>query len=230
MITPPLSFWVATANVVLASARDRCSSTSSRHAQHRPRSPRGGDHAAHRGDHAGRLGRPAGRSDRLYDIARRASLRVIEDAAQAFGARWRGKRIGSFGDLVSFSFHANKNITTVEGGAWCSTDAERSRASSSCACRAWCALPTATWRSRLAGRQVQPHRHRGAHRPRAAEAPGRFNAGAGMLAAALLRALGRRSAAASCRRADDDGHNWHMFQALLPLPAGHRRAASSSTR
>jgi hypothetical protein len=42
---------------------------------------------------------------------------VIEDAAQAFGASWKGRPIGSFGDLVSFSFHANKNITTSEGGA-----------------------------------------------------------------------------------------------------------------
>jgi dTDP-4-amino-4,6-dideoxygalactose transaminase len=55
--------------------------------------------------------------DRLYDIARRRNLRVIEDAAQSFGASWRGRAIGSFGDLVSFSFHANKNLTTAEGGA-----------------------------------------------------------------------------------------------------------------
>ncbi len=55
--------------------------------------------------------------DRLYEIARRKHLRVIEDAAQSFGASWRGKPIGSFGDLVSFSFHANKNITSAEGGA-----------------------------------------------------------------------------------------------------------------
>jgi len=55
--------------------------------------------------------------DLLYRIARRKNLRVVEDAAQAFGASWKGKPIGSFGDLVSFSFHANKNITTVEGGA-----------------------------------------------------------------------------------------------------------------
>ena len=55
--------------------------------------------------------------DRLYDIARRHELRVIEDAAQSLGASWRGKRLGTFGDFVSFSFHANKNITTAEGGA-----------------------------------------------------------------------------------------------------------------
>jgi dTDP-4-amino-4,6-dideoxygalactose transaminase len=54
--------------------------------------------------------------ERLYAIARRHGLRVIEDAAQSFGARCRGQEIGSVGDLVSFSFHANKNLTTAEGG------------------------------------------------------------------------------------------------------------------
>lgn len=55
--------------------------------------------------------------DRLYEIARRRKLRVIEDAAHAIGSAWRGRRIGSFGDLVCFSFHPNKNMTTIEGGA-----------------------------------------------------------------------------------------------------------------
>ena len=55
--------------------------------------------------------------DRLYAIANKHKLRVIEDAAQSFGASWHGKPIGAFGDFVSFSFHANKNLTTGEGGA-----------------------------------------------------------------------------------------------------------------
>jgi dTDP-4-amino-4,6-dideoxygalactose transaminase len=54
--------------------------------------------------------------DRLYAIAAKHKLRVIEDAAQAIGSTWKGKPIGSFGDFVSFSFQANKNITTSEGG------------------------------------------------------------------------------------------------------------------
>jgi dTDP-4-amino-4,6-dideoxygalactose transaminase len=55
--------------------------------------------------------------DRLYAIAKKHNLRVIEDAAQSFGSHWRDRRIGSFGDFVSFSFHPNKNVTTIEGGA-----------------------------------------------------------------------------------------------------------------
>lgn len=54
--------------------------------------------------------------DQLYALAKQHNLRVIEDAAQAFGSKWNNKKIGSFGDLVSFSFQANKNLTTVEGG------------------------------------------------------------------------------------------------------------------
>ena len=54
--------------------------------------------------------------DRLYAIAARHKLRVIEDAAQAIGSTWKGEPIGAFGDFVSFSFQANKNITTSEGG------------------------------------------------------------------------------------------------------------------
>jgi len=55
--------------------------------------------------------------DALYALAERHGLRVIEDAAHAIGSAWREKRIGGFGDLVAFSFHPNKNMTTIEGGA-----------------------------------------------------------------------------------------------------------------
>ncbi|HTI16184.1 MAG TPA: DegT/DnrJ/EryC1/StrS aminotransferase family protein [Trinickia sp.] len=55
--------------------------------------------------------------DRLYEIARAYKLRVIEDAAQALGSTWHGERIGKLGDIVSFSFHPNKNVTSIEGGA-----------------------------------------------------------------------------------------------------------------
>ncbi len=54
--------------------------------------------------------------DQLYTLAKKYKLRVIEDAAQAFGSQWKDQKIGSIGDLVSFSFQANKNLSTVEGG------------------------------------------------------------------------------------------------------------------
>ncbi len=54
--------------------------------------------------------------DRVYDFAKSHGLRVIDDAAHAFGCRHHGHKIGSFGDLVCFSFDGIKNITCGEGG------------------------------------------------------------------------------------------------------------------
>jgi dTDP-4-amino-4,6-dideoxygalactose transaminase len=65
--------------------------------------------------------------DRLYAIAAKYKLRVVEDAAQAIGSTWKGKRIGAFGDMVSFSFQANKNITTGEGGCLVLNNLEEAR-------------------------------------------------------------------------------------------------------
>ena len=65
--------------------------------------------------------------DQLYALAKQHDLRVIEDAAQAFGSLWKGKKIGSFGDLVSFSFQANKNLTTVEGGCLVLNNADEAK-------------------------------------------------------------------------------------------------------
>jgi dTDP-4-amino-4,6-dideoxygalactose transaminase len=55
--------------------------------------------------------------DALLALARRRGLRVIEDAALVTGSQWRGRNVGAFGDLTTFSFHPNKNITSIEGGA-----------------------------------------------------------------------------------------------------------------
>ncbi len=52
----------------------------------------------------------------IMALAKQHNLRVVEDAAQAIDSCIDGQRIGSFGDLASFSFHANKNLTTAEGG------------------------------------------------------------------------------------------------------------------
>lgn len=53
----------------------------------------------------------------IEEIARLHNLPIIEDAAHALGAQYRGRRIGAIGDLTCFSFYATKNITTGEGGA-----------------------------------------------------------------------------------------------------------------
>jgi len=62
------------------------------------------------------LGLPC-RLDEIMEIARARGLRVIEDAAHAFGSLSDGRPVGSFGDLTCFSFGPVKMITTLEGGA-----------------------------------------------------------------------------------------------------------------
>ena len=54
--------------------------------------------------------------DRIDATARRYGLQIIEDAAHAIGAQHNGRKIGNRGTLTSFSFYANKNLTTGEGG------------------------------------------------------------------------------------------------------------------
>ena len=60
--------------------------------------------------------------ERLYSFADKYGLRVIEDGAHAFGCSFKGKKIGSFGDVVCFSFDGIKNITCGEGGAIVTSD------------------------------------------------------------------------------------------------------------
>jgi dTDP-4-amino-4,6-dideoxygalactose transaminase len=152
----------------------------------------------------------------LYDFANSYNLRVIEDAAQSIGATSGGRRIGSIGDLVSFSFHANKNMTTGEGGCLVLNDqAEADRCE----------------RLRLQG--VTRDADMGME---IEEISGKFNMtdiaariGLGQLASlagfnARRRELARRYFAAlepslnlALPVADFEQSNWHMFQVLLPL-------------
>ncbi|MCA1977691.1 MAG: dTDP-4-amino-4,6-dideoxygalactose transaminase [Thiobacillus sp.] len=55
--------------------------------------------------------------DTIIDIARRYGLRVVEDAAQGVMARYKGRALGSMGDLGAYSFHETKNVISGEGGA-----------------------------------------------------------------------------------------------------------------
>ncbi|HBY92829.1 MAG: DegT/DnrJ/EryC1/StrS family aminotransferase [Ardenticatenaceae bacterium] len=62
--------------------------------------------------------------DPILDLAERRGLWVIEDAAEAHGARYKGRRVGSLGHFGSFSFYGNKIITTGEGGMLTTDDAD----------------------------------------------------------------------------------------------------------
>ena len=62
--------------------------------------------------------------DATYSFARQNGLRVVEDAAHAFGCKSHGRKIGSFGDMVCFSFDGIKNITCGEGGCLVAFDEE----------------------------------------------------------------------------------------------------------
>ncbi|KKB62621.1 aminotransferase DegT [Robbsia andropogonis] len=157
---------------------------------------------------------------RLHAIAQRHGLRVIEDAAQALGASWNGKEIGSFGDLVSFSFHPNKNLTSIEGGALVLNNAEEARLAEKYRLQG-------VTRTGMDGMDVDV-------------LGGKFNltdvaarVGLGQLPhlarfTERRRALARRyfdrfTEGAACRAgvelppADFVNSNWHMFQIVLPV-------------
>jgi dTDP-4-amino-4,6-dideoxygalactose transaminase len=65
--------------------------------------------------------------DKVYEFADKHNLRVIEDAAHAFGTIYKKRKIGSFGDIICFSFDGIKNITSGEGGAIATDDIQISQ-------------------------------------------------------------------------------------------------------
>src|SRR3954447_25640587 len=72
-------------------------------------------------------GRPAN-LDAIIKLAKEKGLWVIEDCAQSHGAKWRGKRVGSFTEHAAFSFYPSKNLTVYgDGGAIATTDDEIAR-------------------------------------------------------------------------------------------------------
>ena len=62
--------------------------------------------------------------DAVTAVARKHDLAVIEDAAQAHGAEWKGRRVGAIGDVGTFSFQSTKNMCAGEGGICVSDDQE----------------------------------------------------------------------------------------------------------
>jgi perosamine synthetase len=60
--------------------------------------------------------------ERIYPLAKKYNLKIIEDCAQAFGASYRGQMVGKLSDISAFSFYGNKIITTGEGGMVCTSN------------------------------------------------------------------------------------------------------------
>ncbi len=156
--------------------------------------------------------------DALLALARTRGLRVIEDAALVMGSRWKGRNVGALGDLVTFSFHPNKNMTTIEGGALVVNDAVEAKRVDAL---------------RFHGIEYLPDRTRDVAFP-----GGKFNlpdvnARIGVLQLAQLpsflatrrllaeRYFERFATDPPCvlppRPRDGDGQSWNMFSVLLPL-------------
>jgi dTDP-4-amino-4,6-dideoxygalactose transaminase len=152
---------------------------------------------------------------RLNAIARRHQLRVLEDAAQSMGASWQGERIGAIGDLVAISFHANKNLTTAEGGCLVLNDAPEARR-----CELWRLQGV----ERFANGELDATLAGGKHNMTDIAA----RIGLGQLARleqfnARRRVLARRyfqcfDRSLGCELPPEDftNSNWHMFQIVLP--------------
>ncbi|MFO1204838.1 MAG: DegT/DnrJ/EryC1/StrS aminotransferase family protein [Burkholderiales bacterium] len=155
--------------------------------------------------------------DRLYGIARHyRRLRVIEDAAQSMGATWNGLRIGSFGDLTCVSFHANKNLTTAEGGCLVLNNEAEALRCERLRLQGVVRLPDGDQQVEVAGAKLNM-----------TDIAARI--GIGQLAqleafTARRRELARhyfdcfeRDLGCELPLADFANANWHMFQILLPL-------------
>jgi len=65
--------------------------------------------------------------DRIMQIAEKYNLSVIEDACEAIGAEYKGKKVGTFGEISTFAFYPNKQITTGEGGMVVTDDEKTAR-------------------------------------------------------------------------------------------------------
>ncbi len=157
--------------------------------------------------------------DRLHALAKKHHLRVVEDAAQSFGSTWRGQRIGSFGDFVSFSFHPNKNITTIEGGCLVLNHEAEARLAEQYRLQGVVRTGFDGMEVELVGGKYNltdvaarvglgqfPHLNE-------------FNTRRRELARAyfeLLPAAGLTALGLSLPAADFTQNNWHMFQVLLP--------------
>jgi dTDP-4-amino-4,6-dideoxygalactose transaminase len=156
--------------------------------------------------------------DALYDVGRRHGLRVIEDAALVLGSRWKGRPIGAIGDLVTFSFHPNKNITSIEGGAIVCNDADEAQRIDVLRFHGIERLPDGTRDVAFPGGKFNlPDVNARIGLDQLARLP-EFLATRRTL---VERYFARFATTPGCtlppRPADGDGQSWNMFAILLPL-------------
>lgn len=154
--------------------------------------------------------------ERLYAIAGRHRLRVIEDAAHAIGSAWAGKRIGSFGDLVCFSFHPNKNMTTIEGGAISGGSPGELRAIELHRWHGQVKTGVDGFDTLIAGGKCNLSDVAAAVGLGQLRQLERFNARRRELVARYFELWGADAPVRLPERGDD-GHSWHVFTPLLPL-------------
>jgi dTDP-4-amino-4,6-dideoxygalactose transaminase len=158
--------------------------------------------------------------ERLYAIAQKHGLRVIEDAALAIGSRWRGRRIGAFGDLAVLSFHPNKNMTTIEGGALLMSDAAEVKLFEKLRFHGIVRLADGTRDvDTVGGKFNLPDVNARLGLAQLARLD-EFNAARRALAAryfANLRTDPQCMLPAPAHAGEEEGHSWNMFSVLLPL-------------
>jgi len=156
--------------------------------------------------------------DALYALARKHRLRVIEDAALVIGSRWRGRPVGAVGDIVTFSFHPNKNMTTIEGGAIVCNDAEEARRIEMLRFHGIERLPDGTRDVAVAGGKFNlPD----VNARIGVDQLERLPAFLAQRRRLVERYFARFATEPACvlppRPVDGDGHSWNMFCVLLPL-------------
>lgn len=165
--------------------------------------------------------------DALYALAREHRLRVIEDAALVLGSRWRGANVGAVGDLVSFSFHPNKNATAIEGGALVVNDQAEARRVEALRFHGIAHLPDRTRDVAFPGGKFNlPDVNARIGHAQIERLPA-FLAARRRLADRYFARFATDPACVLPPRPEgpDDGHSWNMFCVLLPLPrmSIHRR-------
>jgi dTDP-4-amino-4,6-dideoxygalactose transaminase len=160
--------------------------------------------------------------DGLYTLAKKRGLRVIEDAALAIGSSWRGKRIGSFGDICIFSFHPNKNITSIEGGALVLPDEREARDIEVLRFHGITVLPDRTRDVAAAGGKFNLPDVNAVVGLAQLKQLGQFNAKRRLLVERYFEHF-RTDPACELPHpgyaGDEAGHSWNMFAPLLPLAA-----------